>query len=104
MTYGFLMSIIYVVAIVSVILRLKILYILLAIVEAILLFVLFLFWILAVYMAAAQPPEGVDIVYDLFPQDGNYIESKFFIHLTKTGWPKITYRKKELTPPSSFLC
>jgi hypothetical protein len=38
-------------------------------------------------MTAAQPPEGVDIVYDLFPQDGNFIESKLQVSIVyqKTG-------------------
>ncbi|KAI6190828.1 hypothetical protein M3Y97_00160800 [Aphelenchoides bicaudatus] len=74
-TYGFMMSIIYVIAIVCVILRFKILYFILVIILGILLFLLFVFFILAIYMTAAQPPEGVDIVYDLFPQDGNFIET-----------------------------
>ncbi|KAI6181835.1 hypothetical protein M3Y98_00871800 [Aphelenchoides besseyi] len=73
--YGFLMCIVYVIAIIFAFLRLNLLRILVAIVEAILLLLLFVFFILAIYMAAAQPVEGIDIVYDLFPQDGNFVET-----------------------------
>ncbi|KAI6240332.1 hypothetical protein M3Y99_00464900 [Aphelenchoides fujianensis] len=73
--YGFLMCIVYVVAIVSAFIRRKILFLLLAVVEGILLFLLFVFFVLAVYMAIGQPVEGIDIVYDLFPQNGNWVET-----------------------------
>jgi hypothetical protein len=46
--------------------------------QGVLLFLLFIFFVLAVYMAAAQPVEGKDVVYHLFPQNGNYVESELW--------------------------